>query len=63
MKENGENSAAQAETEAENSTMVVDLVQSAFRQGKLAEESMWQAVALIPRGRRTTGSLAIIHTD
>ena len=41
MAENGETLAAQAETEADNWTMVVDLVQSSFPVGKLAKEAMW----------------------
>ena len=43
MKENSETSAAQSDMEADNWMMVVDLVQSAFREGKLTEK---------PRGRR-----------
>ena len=31
--------------------MVVDLVQSEFRKGKMAEEATWQAVVLIPKGK------------
>ena len=31
--------------------MVVDLVQSAFWEGKLAEEATWQAVLLIIKGK------------
>ena len=30
---------------------MVDLVQTAFREGDLAEESTWQAVVLIPKGK------------
>ena len=30
---------------------VVDIVQTAFREGDLAEESTWQAVVLIPKGK------------
>ena len=41
MTENGETSAAQTETEADNWTRVMDLVQSEFWEGKLAEEAMW----------------------
>ena len=29
--------------------MVVELVQTAFRKGRLAEEAAWQAVVLIPK--------------
>ena len=45
-------SAAQKETESENWMRVVYLVQSAFREGKLAEEETWQAVILIPKGKK-----------
>ena len=51
MKDNGGTSAAQSETEADNWEMVVDLVQLVFREGKLTEESTWQAVVLIPKGK------------
>ena len=51
MTENSETSAEKSETEADNWTMVVDLVQSEFREEKLAEEAMWQAVVLFPRGK------------
>ena len=54
MKENSGTTAVNSKTEpteADNWTMVVDLVQSAFREGKLAEEAMWQAGVLIPKGK------------
>ena len=51
MTENGKTLAAQADTEADNWTMVVDLVQSAFWDGKLTEEATWQVVVLIPKGK------------
>ena len=50
LTENGSTSATQSETEADNWTMVVDLVQSEFWEGKLVEEAMLQAVVLIPKG-------------
>ena len=50
--DNGEALAAQSETEADKWKMVMDLVQLAFREGKLVEEATWQAVVLIPK--RTT---------
>ena len=31
---------------------VVEINQTAFREGKLAEEAMWQTVVLIPKGKR-----------
>ena len=51
MGDNGGTSAAQSEMEAYNWTMFVDLVQLAFRKGKLAEEAMWKAVVLITKGK------------
>ena len=35
---------------AENCARVVELVQTDFRDGVLAEEATWQAVVLIPKG-------------
>ena len=29
---------------------LVDLLQTAFREGKMAEEATWQAVVMIPKG-------------
>ena len=29
---------------------MVDLVKTAFREGQLSEEAVWQAVVLIPKG-------------
>ena len=40
------------ESESDKWTRVVDLVQSAFREGGLAEEATWQAVILIPKGKK-----------
>ena len=31
---------------------VVEIMQTAFREGKLAEESTWQTVVLLPKGKR-----------
>ena len=36
-------------TEAANWERVVDLVQTVFREGILAEKAMWQLVVLIPK--------------
>ena len=30
---------------------LVELIQTAFREGELAEEATWQAVVLIPKGK------------
>ena len=39
-------------TEASNCAMVVELVQTAFKEGRLAEEATWQAVVLITKGEK-----------
>ena len=42
------------ETEEEGEEMwekVVEMTQTAFREGKLAEESAWQTVVMIPKGK------------
>ena len=39
-------------TEASNWEMVVELVQKAFEEGRLAEEAMWHAVVLITKGKK-----------
>ena len=39
-------------TEADNWAMVVELIQTTFREGKLVEETTWQAVVLIPKGKQ-----------
>ena len=39
-------------TEAANWEMVVDLIQTEFREGKLVEEATWQAVVLIPKMKK-----------
>ena len=61
MTENGKTSAEQSETEADNWTMVVDLVQSAFRGGNLAEESTWQAVVLITKGKTDYQGIGLVE--
>ena len=64
MKENNGTTADQSETEpteAENWTMVMGLVQSEFREGKLAEEAMWQAVVLIPKGKTDYQGIGLVE--
>ena len=47
-------------TEAEGHWgMVVELVQTAFRDGDLAEEATWQAVVLIPKGKGDYRSIGL----
>ena len=59
--ENGESAAAQKETETDNWTRVVDLVQSVFREGKLAEEATCQAVVLIPKGKKEYRGIGLME--
>ena len=39
--------------------MVVELAQTAFREGRLEEDTTWQAVVLIPKGKSNTTALAL----
>ena len=48
-------------TEASNWEMVVDLVQTAFREGILAEEATWQAVVLIPKGGKDYRGIGLVE--
>ena len=41
--------------------MVVDLVQSAFREGKLEEEAIRQAVVLIPKGNTDCRGIVLVE--
>ena len=55
MTENKGTTAFQTSTdpmEAANWEMLMDLIQTAFRKGKLAGEATWQAVVLIPKGKK-----------
>ena len=60
MMENGKTLAALSETEADNLTMVVDLVHSAFQEGNLVEEATWQAVVLIPKGKTDYRGIGLV---
>ena len=40
---------------------MVDLVQTSFREGQLAEESMLQAVVLIPKGDKCHRGIVIVE--
>ena len=53
-------SAAQKETELDNWTRVVDLVQLAFQEGKLAGEVTWQVVFLITKGKKDYRGIGIV---
>ena len=48
-------------TEPANWERVVDMVQTAFREGRLTEESMWQAVVLIPKGRKDYRGIGLVE--
>ena len=61
MAENGKTSVAQTETVADNWTRVVDFVQSALQEGKLAEEGTWQAVVLIPKGKKNYRGIGLVE--
>ena len=45
----------------DNWTRFMDLVQSAFREGKLAEEATWQAVVLIPKGKKDCRLIGLVE--
>ena len=38
----------------------MDLVQTAFREGRLAEEAMYQAVVLIPKGNKDYRGIGLV---
>ena len=40
---------------------VVELVQTAFRDGDLAEEATWQAVVLIPKGKKDYRGIGLVE--
>ena len=40
---------------------VVELVQTAFRDGDLAEETTWQAVVLIPKGKKDYQGIGLME--
>ena len=64
MKENSETMAVKSETEpteADNWTMVADLFQLEFREGKLAEEAMWQAVVLITKWKTDYQGIGLVE--
>ena len=46
---------------AENWARVVDLVQTAFWEGDLAEESTWQALVLIPKGKGDYRGIGLVE--
>ena len=48
-------------TGAEKWARVVELVQTAFREGDLAEESTWLAVFLIPKGEKDYRGIGFVE--
>ena len=54
-----ETTAAQEGTE--KWTRVLDLFQAAFREGKLAEEATWQALVLIPKGKKNYQGIGLVE--
>ena len=59
----GEKDTEATSMEASNWVMVVELVQTAFSEGRLAEEAMWQAVVLLHKGGkdyRATGLVEVM---
>ena len=39
----------------------MDLIHTAFWEGDLAEEAMWQAVVLIPRGKKDYRGIGLVE--
>ena len=46
---------------AENWVRVVELVQTAFQDGVLAEDATWQAVFLIPKGEKDYRVIGLVE--
>ena len=40
---------------------MVDLVQAAFEEGRLADENMWQVVVLTPKGKRDYRDIGLME--
>ena len=40
---------------------LLDLVQTLFREGRLAEEATWQAVVLIPKGEKDYRGIGLVE--
>ena len=40
---------------------MVGITQTAFREGKLAEEATWQTVVLIPKGKREFSGVGLVE--
>ena len=66
--EKGETAAAEGEggpkypqEGADNWARFVELVQIAFREGEIAEEATWQAVVLIPKGKKDYRGISLVE--
>ena len=46
---------------AKNWARIVELVQTAFRDGDLVEEATWQAVVLIPKGKKDYWGIGLVE--
>ena len=46
---------------AENWARVVELVQKSFREGELAEESTWQPLVLITKGKKDYRGIGLVE--
>ena len=46
---------------ADNWRRFVDLIQTAFREGKLAEQATWQALILIPTGKKDYLGISLVE--
>ena len=60
-KESTESAESTESMEAANWERVVDLVQTAFREGRLVEGVTWQAVVLIPKGEKEYGGIGLVE--
>ena len=60
-KDGGGESRKDDKARVENWARVVELVQTAFRDGDLAEESTWQAVVLIPKGKGDYRGISLVE--
>ena len=40
---------------------VVELTQTVFREGKLAEEATWQAVVMVPKGKGEFRGIGLVE--
>ena len=61
IKDDGDREGDMAQTEVEGHWgRVVEIIQTAFREGELAEESTWHAVVLIPKGKGDYRGISLV---